>query len=84
MLEEAGVDVLMHSLIVEVRKTAEHLEGVRLATKSGYLDFYAHVFVDTTGDADVALRANFDRVHVERLLGTVRAQVRQACRHGQD
>jgi len=27
---------------------------------------------------------NFDRVHVERLLGTVRAQVRQACRHGQD
>lgn len=57
MLMEVGVDVLLHSLIVEVGRTDGHLERVRVATKAGYLDFRARVFVDCTGDADVAHHA---------------------------
>lgn len=54
MLMEAGVDVLMHSFIVEAGTTDGHLERVRVATKAGYIDLRARVFVDCTGDADVA------------------------------
>ena len=57
MLKEAGVDVLLHSFLVETGTSDGHLERVRVATKAGYIDFRARVFVDCTGDADVAHHA---------------------------
>jgi hypothetical protein len=54
ILAEAGVDVLLHSFIMEVHRSGPALESVRLATKAGLITFRARVFVDTTGDADVA------------------------------
>lgn len=54
LLDSAGVDVLFHAFILDVRQSGEHLEAVRVATKAGVLEFRARTFVDTTGDADVA------------------------------
>lgn len=54
LLEEAGVDLLLHSFVVEVRQSSAHLDQVRVATKAGFIEFRGRTFVDTTGDADVA------------------------------
>jgi hypothetical protein len=54
ILAEAGVDVLFHAFIIEVRQSGDHLDSVRVATKAGMLEFGASAFVDTTGDADIA------------------------------
>ena len=54
MCEEAGVDVLLHSMVADV---TEERDGVRvtLATKNGMRAVDAKVLIDATGDAD-ALR----------------------------
>lgn len=56
MLKEADVQLLLHSLIDHV-KTGEdgsRIECVQLSTKSGHIQVNGKVFVDTTGDADIA------------------------------
>lgn len=57
MLKEAGVKLLLHSLMDEVRTEGGRIVSVRLATKSGKIDVKGGVFVDTTGDADLAYLA---------------------------
>jgi hypothetical protein len=57
MLEEAGVDVRFHTFAHEVMIDGERIGAIRTASKSGVEEFSANVFVDTTGDADLACRA---------------------------
>lgn len=59
MLKEAGVKVLLHSFMDEVHtsKTSRMIESIQLATKSGKLLVKGKVFIDTTGDADLAYYA---------------------------
>ncbi|OUS76388.1 FAD-dependent oxidoreductase [Paenibacillus sp. MY03] len=54
MLREAGVKVLLHSLMDEAVVEADRIVAVRLATKSGKYEVTAKQFVDATGDADLA------------------------------
>ncbi|OXS59182.1 FAD-dependent oxidoreductase [Cohnella sp. CIP 111063] len=54
MLKEAGVKLLLHSLMDEARTENGRIVSVRLATKSGKIEVKGGVFVDTTGDADLA------------------------------
>ncbi|WP_066307535.1 FAD-dependent oxidoreductase [Bacillus sp. FJAT-29814] len=54
MLEEAGVEVLVHSFIDKVEVEGNQITSLGLATKSGPIRVFAKRFVDATGDADIA------------------------------
>lgn len=60
MMEEAGVTLRFHSMIVDVVKNGRAIEGVVLESKSGREVVPAKQFIDATGDGDVAVRAGAD------------------------
>jgi len=53
-LEEVGCKYLVHTKAVDVIMKGNKLTGVVVATKSGLAEIYADVFIDCTGDADIA------------------------------
>ncbi|HET6453358.1 MAG TPA: FAD-dependent oxidoreductase, partial [Armatimonadota bacterium] len=57
MCEDAGVKVLLHSFLSDVAVSGETIESVEIVGKSGKESLTAQVFVDGTGDADLALMA---------------------------
>ncbi|MAG37502.1 MAG: hypothetical protein CL878_14800 [Dehalococcoidia bacterium] len=57
MLEEAGADILLTSVISDVLMEDDKARGVFVETKSGTLAIRSRVLVDCTGTADVAARA---------------------------
>ena len=57
MLEEAGVEVLVHSFADQAEVEANEIKSIKLTTKSGPITVSAKRFVDTTGDADIAYLA---------------------------
>lgn len=54
MLREAGVTLLLHSFVDDVAVSDGVIEGVYVTNKSGRTLVRGAVFVDTSGDADVA------------------------------
>ncbi|WP_041644151.1 FAD-dependent oxidoreductase [Mahella australiensis] len=58
MIQRAGVEVLLHTFIEGVNKSGESsIESIRVANKSGVYNIEGRVFIDCTGDADVAYMA---------------------------
>ncbi len=57
MALEAGVRLLLHSLLVGVSVQDGHIDAARLQTKGGPVVVRGRVFVDCTGDGDLAARA---------------------------
>lgn len=57
MVIESGADILLRSYLTEVSKENGHIVSVRVANKSGYTDIKADIFIDCTGDADLAYLA---------------------------
>ena len=57
MMEEAGVRVLLHSLIVDVVKEGDSLAGVVVENKSGRQVILGKMVIDASGDGDVSARA---------------------------
>ena len=57
MVQEAGVNVLLHAFFVDSVVEAGRLTHAIIESKSGRQAVRAKVFVDATGDADVAFRA---------------------------
>ncbi|HVK03203.1 MAG TPA: FAD-dependent oxidoreductase, partial [Armatimonadaceae bacterium] len=57
LCEAAGVEVLYHTFVPEVVREGGRVAGVLLANKDGLGVARADVFVDATGDADLAARA---------------------------
>ena len=57
LLDEANVDVYLQSVITHVDKNMEHLERVHTAGKFGDLALEANVFIDATGDGDLAVQS---------------------------
>ena len=53
MLEDAGVELLLDTMVVDTVGTPEHLEGVIIESKSGRAAVLAKEFIDATGDADL-------------------------------
>jgi hypothetical protein len=51
---EAGVEVFFHSLIVGASTQGERMASLSFAGKSGLQEARAKVFIDSTGDADLA------------------------------
>ena len=54
MLTEAGVKLLLHSFVDEVEVRENRIRSVTLTGKSGRIQVQGSMFVDTSGDADVA------------------------------
>jgi hypothetical protein len=54
MCQEAGVEVRLHSLIVGASVVDDRVEAVQVADHEGLHWIHADVFVDTSGDADLA------------------------------
>lgn len=71
MMEEAGVQVLLHTMVVDTITEGNTLKGVIIEGKSGREAIMADVVIDTTGDADVAARAgaNFVKMHESTSAG---------------
>ncbi|MBN1321913.1 MAG: FAD-dependent oxidoreductase [Thermoleophilia bacterium] len=62
MAVEAGVELLYHTLVVDVlwEKPETELKGVVIENKSGRSAIRARMVVDASGDADVAARAGVE------------------------
>lgn len=54
LIEEARVDILLHSFVVGAFEHGRMAKGVIIETKSGRMAVTASVLVDATGDGDVA------------------------------
>ena len=57
MVEEAGVRLRLHTMVVDAATSDGHLEYIILTSKSGSERAEATIFIDATGDGDVAARA---------------------------
>ncbi|MDF2650213.1 MAG: FAD-dependent oxidoreductase [Paenibacillus sp.] len=57
MLQEAGVDIVLHTVAIDVQSAADSISGITLYNKSGVSTLQAKVYVDATGDGDIAYMA---------------------------
>lgn len=57
MLEEAGVQILFHTTVGKAIKEGNRLTALKLTSKFNTDIVYADIFVDATGDGDVAFLA---------------------------
>jgi hypothetical protein len=60
MLQEAGVDIMLHSWVSGVTKMGNRVTGVQVVSKEGPFEIAADVVIDATGDGDVACLAGAD------------------------
>ena len=58
MLEEAGVDLLLHTHLAGVMTSGDTVTGIQTANKDGLRSASCCIAVDATGDGDVAFMAN--------------------------
>ncbi|RJS74961.1 FAD-dependent oxidoreductase [Candidatus Bathyarchaeota archaeon] len=57
MVQEAGVELLLHTCVIDVIMHGNEIFGVEVHNKSGRQLVSGKVFVDATGDGDVAVMA---------------------------
>jgi len=71
MCQEVGVTVLLHTLISDVVADGDQIQAVVVENKSGRQAITGQVFIDATGDADVAARAGAETTHGRPFDGRV-------------
>ena len=57
LVQKEGVQPLFHAVLCGVEKAGETLQAVQVVTKAGILTFRAKYFIDSTGDAALAVMA---------------------------
>ncbi|WP_036746812.1 FAD-dependent oxidoreductase [Paenibacillus sp. UNC451MF] len=57
MLKESGVKLLLHSFVDHVETSDGRIHSVQLTSKSGRIEVRGKIYIDTTGDADIAYLA---------------------------
>ncbi|MDE2515296.1 MAG: FAD-dependent oxidoreductase [Rhodospirillales bacterium] len=62
MARDSGMDMLLHSYFVDTMTDRGRIQAVRVANKAGLEVIPARVFVDCTGDADLAAAAGAEHV----------------------
>jgi hypothetical protein len=69
MMQENGVDLLLHSLVVDVLKRGDAVKGVIVENTSGRQLALGKVTIDCTGEGDIAVRAGapYEKVPREEL-----------------
>ena len=60
MMEEAGVTLLLHSLVVDVIRNGNDVNGVVVENAEGRVYFESKVVIECTGEGDIAVRAGCD------------------------
>lgn len=65
MIVEHGIDLLLHTKIIHTIVEDGMLQAITIANKSGVSNIYAKVFIDATGDGDIAVQAGAD-YHIGR------------------
>ena len=60
MCVEENVDILYHTMLAGVKRNGAVIDAVTLCNKSGLTDYSARVYVDATGDADLAAFAGVE------------------------
>ena len=57
LLDEARVDVYLQTCVISAEKVGEKIEKIETAGKFGNISFSAEVFIDATGDGDLAVQS---------------------------
>ncbi|MBR4442461.1 MAG: FAD-dependent oxidoreductase [Clostridia bacterium] len=57
LVKKEGVQPLLHAVLCGVEKDGETITAVKVVTKAGILAFKGRCFIDSTGDADLAVMA---------------------------
>jgi hypothetical protein len=57
LADEAGVDILFHTSVVDAETEAGSLTKVRAVSASQFMEFRAKYFIDTSGEGDLAFLA---------------------------
>ncbi|HUU43630.1 MAG TPA: FAD-dependent oxidoreductase [Planctomycetota bacterium] len=57
MMQTEGVDVWFHTVFIDAKTSRGKIRHVRVVNKNGEMTFEAKVFVDATGDGDLAARS---------------------------
>lgn len=57
MIAKYGADVLLHSMFVGLEYDKGTIKNIYLESKSGRISLQAKIFIDSTGDGDVAAKA---------------------------
>jgi hypothetical protein len=57
MVQEYGVDLLLHALFVDLERDGNSIRAINTYSKSGKQQVTGRVYVDGTGDGDLAARA---------------------------
>jgi hypothetical protein len=66
MLAESRVELLMHSMAVEVLKEGNSVKGVVVENTSGRMAVMGKVVVEATGEGDIAVRAGVPFTKIDR------------------
>lgn len=73
MLTESGAQVLLHTLITGVEAKTGTVEAIFITNKSGTFRVEAPLWIDTTGDADIAFKAGAP-IQEQRKNGALNTQ----------
>lgn len=60
MLTEAGGELLYHAMLASVETDGNIITSITICTKAGLSQLRAKVFIDATGDADLAMHAGVE------------------------
>ena len=60
LVQEAGVQVMMHTHVVDTLREDDKIVGVSVEHKTGRQNIFADVVIDASGDGDVAARGGVD------------------------
>ena len=76
MIDESGVDLLLHSFVTGTIVEDGTVKEVRIHTKSGEIGIVAKTFIDCTGDGDVAAMSGvpFDKGRDDGLMQPMTVQ----------
>jgi hypothetical protein len=66
MMEEEKVELLLHSLVVDVVQEGEKVTGVVVENTNGTMIIYGKVVIDCTGEGDIAVRAGAPYEYVDK------------------
>ena len=66
MMEEEKVELLLHSLVVDVVQEADKVTGVVVENTNGTMTIYGGIIIDCTGEGDIAVRAGAPFEYVDK------------------
>lgn len=79
MLIDSGVEILFHSFLSGAERDGSKIKSINIVNKSGEIKIKSKVYIDSTGDADLAVRCGIDYLlgrHEDNLTQPMTMNVR--------